>query len=159
MYRNLIQLAPKTFEQEWFYAVESFRRGNFEDALRRFGTLAEKGVPEAYTELGNLCELGYGLSAPDLDQARTWYEKAIAAIDCPNAHLGLSRVLLQSEGEGNLGRAVRHATIAARNGNPLALWLRVQATWKTICIATRDRSDPRLWAVVKNRVKIARRLG
>ena len=146
-----------------------------------------------------------------MDRARTWYENAIAAIDCPHAHLGLGRVLLQKNDEGNLGRAVRHVAVAAQTGNPLALsllgalhhdghgvprdlevasqyyeqaaamgylyplfalsklecdrgnwfkgvWLRVQATWRTICITAKDRSDPRLWSVGENRVKVESKL-
>ena len=121
MYQNVIQLTPRNFEQEWFYAVESFRRGNFRDAQQRFQVLADKGVAEAYTELGNLFELGYGLQEPDFVQARKWYGKAIAAIDCPHAHLGLGRILIQGdESNDAIGDGVRHVSIAAQTGNPLA---------------------------------------
>ncbi len=124
MYNNVIQLAPRNFEQEWFYAVESHQRGNFQDSIQRFRLLANKEIPEAYTEMGNLCELGHGLPAPDLLEARMWYEKAIEAIDCPNAHLGLGRILIQTQQSPSaIDEGIKHITIAARSGNPFALSL------------------------------------
>lgn len=76
---------------DWKKASNFFNNGDFKNALLLFKKLAESGEVHAYTEIGNLYELGV-VGRVDIASAIDNYEKAVSLADDSIAHLRLGRI-------------------------------------------------------------------
>jgi TPR repeat protein len=78
-------------------AAEALKAGNYQEAERLLGPLAERNSKYALLSLGWICETG-GTREPDLEAARRYYERA-AAEGSPHAYFELGRLLLRQDDE------------------------------------------------------------
>jgi len=76
---------------DWKKASNFFNNGDFKSALALFMKLADSGEAHAYTEIGNLYELGVE-GRVDIEKAIDNYEKAASIADDSIAHVRLGRI-------------------------------------------------------------------
>lgn len=118
---DLVEKTPKDFGLQWLRATNSFEAGDYVSALDIFQTLADEGYVEAFTEIGNILELGGGGVKKDYISAAAWYGRAISAFDDPNAHLAMGRLLFNGQlGYQDFHKAIDHFQVAARGNAPVA---------------------------------------
>lgn len=100
---------------------EQLRSTSPPDSLRYFKEAARSGQTEAMTQAGLMLSNGRGTSAPDLQLAVGWFERASAAGD-DDAMTALAECLIYGKGiQKNLPRAVELLQKAAALHHPLAL--------------------------------------
>lgn len=73
-------------------AITDFEKGKLSVAFHKFDLLANNGVEESYSFLGNMHEFGVSDSGPDYELARYWYEKSLDTVGSVAAYLGLIRI-------------------------------------------------------------------
>ena len=130
---------PAVLDARWKEAMNCFDKGDALGALRLYKALASDGENEALVEVGNIHELGITTGTPNLEEAATWYRKAVFEIDDPKAHLGLARMYFngQLQSESVSDAFLHHATHAAERGEPLA-WLMLGVAHETGRFGARD---------------------
>src|SRR3989442_7911845 len=108
----------------WNEATRCFEAGEFEKALSIWIELDRDGERYESTEIGNLYELGPPGVPRNYEEAAKWYRKAVFALDDPDAHLALARMLFnrQLQGDDDADAFSRHALAAAEGGKPVG-WL------------------------------------
>ncbi|WP_152208403.1 tetratricopeptide repeat protein [Marinobacter changyiensis] len=80
-------------------AVSNFEKGNLLVAFDELEVLAEEGVEESYSFLGNIYEHGLDEGGPDYERANYWYEKSLDTVGSVAAYLGLIRINYYGLGE------------------------------------------------------------
>ena len=108
----------------WNEATRCLKAGDFPKALSIWTELDRDGEHYASTEIGHLYEVG-GLGVPrNYEEAAKWYRKAVFALDDPDAHLALARMLFnrQLQGDDAAEAFSRHALAAAERGKSMG-WL------------------------------------
>lgn len=105
----------------WGKAEEAAKRGDVAGVLFLWKALADKGVWQAYARIGELYERGADGVDKNLDQALSWYRKAVFEGDDPVAHVGLGRAYYSGTGvELDYVSALRHFEKAFAGGLPEA---------------------------------------
>ena len=111
--------SPESDARSWTEGMESYKRGNYELAFKRFKDLAERGNVNAQFNLGVMYRQGQG-TAQDDKKAVGWWTKAAEAghIDAQD-NLGLRYARGQGVAQDWV-QADKWFTIAAIGGNQTA---------------------------------------
>lgn len=105
----------------WDKAEEAARQGDTAGVLFLWKALADKGAWPIYARIGQIYERGADGIEKNLDQALSWYRKAIFEGDDPVAHAGLGRAYYEGTGvERDYVSALRHFEKAFAAGLPEA---------------------------------------
>jgi TPR repeat protein len=84
---------PTGVKERWAISQQRFEAGDSKSALEILEAIASEGYVEAYTELGNLYEIG-----KDYERSAKWYQKALANVDEPFAHARLGALYFNGLG-------------------------------------------------------------
>lgn len=120
--------------------VEAWQRGNYEDAVRQWRPLADRGDPDAQYNLAQAYKLGRGVPL-NMTLAEQWYERAARqGHEQAGANLGL--ILFQN---GRRREAMPYIERAAQGGDPRAQYVLGTALFNGDVVA---RDWPRAYAMM-----------
>lgn len=103
----------------WKKAQEAEANGDMPGILFVWKALAERGVWQLLARIGEIYERGAEGVEPNIEQALSWYRKAVYECDDPLGHLGLGRARYAGMGAPqDFGEALSHFRKAHSLGLP-----------------------------------------
>lgn len=104
-------------EALWKKAEAAAASNDFAGVIFILQSLANKGVWQACSKIGEIYEAGGGGVEADIQKALSWYRRAVFYGDDPHAHIGLGRAYYSGTGiERNFECALNHFKAASNNG-------------------------------------------
>ncbi len=98
----------------WSKAQKAADEGDIPGLLFVWKALAEKGVWQVYARIGEVFERGAPSVPRDIDEALSWYRKAVFEGDDPIGHVGLGRAYYRGIGvPQDVVKAFKHFERAA----------------------------------------------
>jgi len=120
--------------------VEAWQAGNYQEAVRQWRPLADRGDADAQYNLGQAYKLGRGVPL-NMNLAEQWYERA-ARQGHSQAGANLGLILFQN---GRRREAMPYIERAAADGDPRAQYVLGTALFNGDVVA---RDWPRAWAMM-----------
>lgn len=119
--------------------VEAWQAGRYDEAVRHWRPLADRGDADAQFNLGHAYRLGRGVPRQDMNLAEQWYERAARA-GHTEAQAMYGLILFQN---GRRQEAMPYVSQAAERGDPRAQYVYGTALFNGDVV---ERDWPRAWA-------------
>lgn len=112
-------------DDKWHKAIAACEGGDLNSAVFLYRSLVEDGELCALAEIARLYEMGSNDIKQDVEEAASWYRRAVYEVDDPKAHLGLARLQFNKALDHDVPweSFQRHAHAALAKGEPEAALL------------------------------------